>query len=243
MATFQLIEVDNRLATFCTSNDFRVYVKQAINDELFLRDLFSKLNLSEMLESKLNAKVPRYVKDEVENILPRIFETKMLQYMVSQFPANVSKEINNQLPVYLNNNYQMQQILETHKSSLKILLEKTVNEIMERIVSDPRYNEVVSLHLAAIDRKGEETLREIVNKAANVIQQNQSKYQEQFDMIRSKIDNKLITLETELSKVADLKKKLGDIDDKYERKVSNLQWCVGFLVAVPMVYGLVLLAK
>ena len=232
----QVFNIDDKLVTFCKGTDFKTYVKQAINDELFWRDIFSRWNLSDSIENKLNNKLPLHVKSEVERILPGIFETKFLQFMTYQFPAHVSKEINSQMPLYLNNNHTMQQILDTHKASLKSLLEKSVTEIMDRIVTDPKYNEVVNAHLSSIDAKGIETLKEIMDNAANQLATNNATFNSKLAEMKSKMDTEMSNLRSELSNLSELKNKMEKMEKRYKKDITNLQWIIASaIIVVPVV--------
>lgn len=221
------ISVNDRIVNFCQGTNFKTYVRQAINDELFWRDWISKLNLSETIENKLNSKLPSQVRDQVEKIIPTIIETKIMNYIIQNFPSQVAREIQTQMPVFLNNNYQMQEILKKHKDELKDELETKTREILNRVVNDPNYHEVTSYHLAAIDAKGGDKIQEIDNKASDQRRTNQHVFDEQLAKMQTKVNNDLGNLKNSLDEVKTLKYTITNMQDKHNQEMSSIKWAIG----------------
>ncbi|XWV26962.1 hypothetical protein QJ857_gp0087 [Tupanvirus soda lake] len=221
------INVNDTIVSFCQGSSFKNYVRQAINDEMFWRDLFTNMNLNNNIDNRLVTKIPDHVKRELERILPEMMRTRYLDYIVNQFPGQVSKEINNQIPNYLNNNYQMQQILDTHKSSLKQQLESTVRDILDRISNDPKYQEVVEAHLQTIDNNGTQKIKEISNNAYAQLKSIRSDFNQELDRMKNEVDTNMSELSSQLSELQNIKRDLNDLKEKQKNDINNTYWMYG----------------
>lgn len=226
------IDLDTKLVTFCQGSDFKSYVRQAIYDEFIWRDMLTKLNLSNTIDNKLESKIPRLAKDEVERVLPSMLETKILQYIANQFPLQVTKEMGNQMPSYLNNNHTMQKLLEEHKTYILQQLDTAVKEILTKITMDPQYHEVTKYHLDAIDTKGDNKIGEIHSKAEYQSGVNQKKFDNELQLMKQKVNKDLAELRHSLSKISELKNRLKNLEDKTSGDVSLLKWSFMGLTAV-----------
>lgn len=230
----QTFNFDDRIITFCKGTDFRSYVRQAINDEMWWRDIFSKYNMADTIESKLNNKLPEHVRHEIANQLPAIFQARMDNYMLHNFPTQASREINTQMTAYINNSPQMYQILESHKATLKSLLEKTVHEIMTRIVSDPAYNQVVNSHITSINDRADQTIRTIIDNAGQQIMANNATFEAELSKMKKRMDSELSALRTELTTLAALKERVERMEKYHENEISSLKWLIGAVVVIPL---------
>lgn len=210
-----VISFNSNLVTFCQGSDFKTYVRQAINDEFFWRDLLGQLKLSETIETKISNKLhklPSLVKTELEKTLPDMMQRKFMEYVMNQLPGQITKEMNSQLPTYLNNNYQMQTILEKHKESLSNCLEIKVKEILNRIVNDPTYQEITNTQLSIMDQKTERKLREMEHT-----------FNQDRENIRAILTNDMQTLQQSLAKVDKLQKTLNNIQTTYTNDMIKIQ--------------------
>ena len=226
------INFNNDIVSFCQGNSFKRYVRQAINDEMFWHDLFNNMNINNNIDNRLAVIIPEKVKYQLESILPNMMETRYLNYITNRFPGQVAKEINNQFPIYLDNNYQMQQILDIHKKSLRQQLESNVREILDRICLDPKYQEVVNSHLATINHNAKQKIDEIESNAE--IQSNTIKQEFNREMVYMKnhMNQNLSSLTMQLSEMASLKKELIDIKEKQKNEVNKLQWIIAGTTAL-----------
>lgn len=238
---------DDKIITFCKQDQFRSYVRQAINDELFFKDILAKLNMNDtidtkldkkipkqvkneldkilpaMVETKVESKVPKQVKNELDRILPALVEAKILQYITNQFPAQVMKEISTQLPNYLNNNYAMQQLLNNHQNDLSYALEEKAREIINKIVNDPQYHVITSAHLAAIDEKCNQKINEIQSNASQQLFNNHNNFTTQLSDNSNKFSSQLRDMKTAVDvDMANLKQGLNNINQLYNR-ISMLE--------------------
>ncbi|XWV25624.1 putative ORFan [Tupanvirus deep ocean] len=226
------INVNDTIVSFCQGNSFKNYVRQAINDEMFWRDLFTNMNLNNNIDNRLTSKLPDQVKRELERILPDMMRTRYLDYIVNQFPNQVAKEINNQFPSYLNNNYQMQQILDTHKSSLKQQLESTVRDILDRISNDPKYQEVVQAHLQAIDYNGTQKIKEISDNADSQLKNIRNDFNQELYRMKNEVNSNLSNLSSQLSELQNIKNEISNIKDKQRDDINKIHWLYGGAIAV-----------
>jgi hypothetical protein len=237
--------IDDQLIAFCQRENFKSYVRQAVNNELFWRDFLNKWNIDDMIDNKLNAKLPKNIKKEVQRIIPNLIEIKILQYITDKFPGQVNKEINNQIPSYLNNNYQMQEILRNHSSELNSQLEICARRILGELVKDPQYQEIMNTHLHEMERKYDNKVGEISLNAAIQISNNDKTFNDELNKMKSKVNNNLLNLKQELEKINSLNKKIDELeinDSINKQKIGNLKWgmggiCVVFLSAIVGVYA------
>lgn len=195
--------------TFCQGSDFKKYVRDAIDDRMFWNNIITNMNLNSTIESKISSTVPKDVKNEVDRILPGLVETEFMKYSHNKLPKEVVKEVSTQMVLYLNNNYQMQQILETHKSNLNKILESSVREIMDRIMKDPKYQEVCDNHLRIINQNADNTINEM-----------QKRFDNEMNLMIKRFNNQFDTISNLQKKVTDLEKSTKNIE-KEQR--SNLK--------------------
>ncbi len=217
--SLDFINFNEKIAYYCQSNSFKRYVRQAINDEIFWRDLLNNININNNIDNRLTSKLPDQVRHQLECMLPNMMEARYLNYIINRFPNQVSKEISNQLPVYLNNNYQMQQILDAHKISLKEKLELTVREILDKISNDPKYQEVVNSHLSAIDHNAEQKLDEITSNANTQLTNIQTFFDNQMKVMKKRVDENL-------SEFINLKKEVEQLKLEQKNDTKQLKWII-----------------
>jgi hypothetical protein len=221
-----------------------MYVKQVINDEFFWRDLVARLNLSNIISSELSTTLPNYVKNEVERILPSMIETKFLHYVIEKLPGHVGKEISAQMPSYLNNNTQMQQLFEHHKSSLRLQLESTVKEILDRLVNDPKYQEITNFHLAAINSRSDEKINEISRYAETQRKQQQFKFEQELHQMKLLVNQDMSELKNSLNEVQQLKLEITNVKEHYANEISNIKWIMaGASALIITITGVFMVSK
>lgn len=237
------ITFDDKIVAFCQGVNFKSYVRQAINDELFWRDVIARLNLTDAIDAKLTSKLPGQVKSELERILPDMLQTRLNQYMLQHFSAQVAKEINTQMPGYLGNNHQMQQILEAHKTTLNQQLEAAAREILNRVVNEEQYHVTTNAHLAAIDQKGVQALAENNEKATQQRTNIKTAFDGELSAMKTRLDQTMTALTTSLGEMRSLQSELNSTKKKHSKEISNLKWMMGGMFAAFMVAAAVILRK
>lgn len=223
---------DDKIVSFCEGSNFRKYVRSAINDELFWRDIVAKMNLSTTIDDRLSSKLPSETRTQIEKMLPDMLKVRFIEYITEKFPAQVTREIKAQLPEYLNNSYQMQEILNKHKIALTEQLDATVRKIMEKIVNDPAHQEVCNAHLAAIDYKGELKINEISQKAESQMRDNKSRFDQELSQMKVSVSQEMFELKNSLSEVKLLNQRIETMNRKHEKEITNLKWLAGCAIGL-----------
>src|SRR5580704_10151818 len=85
------------LIQFCQEENFKKYVRNAINDELFWRNIFQQFQLDSEVESKVKKHTSTF-KEEIRNEV----REKLLDY-TQNLSGQIARELNNQVPTFLNN--------------------------------------------------------------------------------------------------------------------------------------------
>jgi hypothetical protein len=156
-----------------------------------------------------------------------MLETNYLNYVVGRFPGQVAKEINNQMPIYLNNNNQIQQILDTQKLSLRQQLEGTVKEILDRISNDPKYQEIINAHLTAIKHNAEQKLDKIDYNANKALIINQQIFNKEMENMKNNYENNISNLSEQLSELNKLKQEITLLKEKQRSDINKIHWIIG----------------
>jgi hypothetical protein len=151
------VYVESEFSAFCQKEAFKQYVRDAINSELFWRDLFDKYRIESKIDTHLSDKVPKLVRENVTYSLPGL----------------VAKQLSEQLPTFLNQNVEMQRILTKHSQRLNTSLEETARRHLERIVHEDTYHEVHKAFFDAIDARADEKIRVIGQNGRDAIIQMQ----------------------------------------------------------------------
>jgi hypothetical protein len=74
------------------------------------------------------------------------------------FNSHVSRSLSEQLPGFLNNNVQMQQILQQHSVELNQQLSDAAHSVLDRVVNEDQYHTMTTRLSAAITQKSEDNL-------------------------------------------------------------------------------------
>jgi hypothetical protein len=145
------------LTNFCREDAFKRYVREAINTELFWRDILSNINFNNNMETKMKEKISNF-KDKIENSVRNIIETQLNSYKAKDIPYAVSDEVEKQIPKqlpthlskYLDNNYEMRKILNDHIQSVTTVLYNSCKETLDKLTNDEQYHEITNSHIKNI---------------------------------------------------------------------------------------------
>ena len=133
-----IISISERdIRDFCQKDVFKQYVRNAVNDEFFWREVFNNYRVGNLVESKLSDAIPNRVNGYLNNVLSGL----------------VAKEIINQLPNIVNSNYQMKQLLAEHSQNLHKSLEEAARKILKQIVNEDQYHEVNQEYFKAFENR------------------------------------------------------------------------------------------
>lgn len=167
--------VDKKISEDSWKNEFLegLRLKLLIGDE-FDRKMNSNLsvistNLNNKLDNKMESGI-RQVKNKVDNMKNELFNLKdvitmeLSNYIKNHIPEHVSMELKNQIPVFVENNNKMQQILSEHSNKLKNQLETLANEILDKIVNEDEYHEINKKYFDAFNNNGNNAINEMIGK-------------------------------------------------------------------------------
>lgn len=248
-----IINIDDQLVAFCKKDLFKSYVKKAINDELFWRDFLNKYDLNEKIDirlnEKLNDKLPSRVKSQVEKIVPDLIEKEILKYINNQFLTQITREINLQIPAYLNNHQKMNEILLLHSNKLNSQLENSARNIMEKVVNDPSYNELINIHLQNTNNKCDEIIDNITKNTDQRLKKQINNFALDLDQIKEKINIDLFKLKTSLENVNILNKKINNLENanqELKKEISGLKWTntiINLVTIISSIIGVIIITK
>lgn len=203
-------KTEKEIAAFCKKEIFKQCVRQAINDELFWKDILQKYSVASIVREEMAREIPGKVKTEVGYIVPDLVEKKLNNFIANPLAAHIAKELNNQVPAFLANNYQMQQILASHSTNLNGILERAANDILNRIVHDPTHHELAQQHLQAIDAKGEAKIAEVNTRCQQMMVDHGYNFNTQVSAMKKQCDAELSELKDKLQKMEIFSKTLND---------------------------------
>ncbi len=178
MNSYQNTDIIQFITTFKQAslhNDLKPLVKQLILDELFYKELLNNINLSYLkndIKYQNQLDVPIIVKNQLSLLLS----------------GEVSKEINNQMPNYLNNNFQMNNLLLQHKNYLENQLEIKANTIIQNIVDNDNYHVINKCYFDEFENRSNKKIYEFETKSNNKIVELNTKYNNDFKTIKDIID-------------------------------------------------------
>lgn len=237
MTAYEITDFNNYFVSFCQTSAFRNYVRAVMNDDLFWRDMWQKFNFDSEIRSKIQNDVPIIVKNEIKLRLPEQLKSKLNEYFLTLFPTQINRELNNQIPVFFTNNYQLQQILEKHKQDIKLQLEETARNILEKIIAEPQYHILRDMHLKEIDAKCAEQMIKIATDADQQIKLNRQDFEREMINIKQDVDDNLFKLKSQLDTIQSLKNDIDDFKIQHKSEINTLKWSmVGMTAIITLVF-------
>ena len=194
------VYVESEFSAFCQKEAFKQYVRNAINSELFWRDLFDKYRIESRIDTHLSDKVPKLVRDNMTYTLPGL----------------VAKQLSEQLPTFLNQNADMQRILSEHSQRLNTSLEETARKHLERIVNEDHYHEVNQAFFNAIDARADEKIRVIGQNGRDAIIQMQRECNQSLQRFTEQVGK----LDSYERRTKEVETKCSDL----QNRTSNMMW-------------------
>lgn len=226
----KLANINGELVAFCKTSDFKRYVKDAINDEMFWRNILQTYSVTSMVQSELNNKIPTQVQNEAAKIVSSMVQDKLNNYTQFQIPAQVAKALSEQINNFLNNNAQMNQILTTHSESLNLQLYNNAMKTLHEIVNEPQYHLVTNEHIKAIKTRYDDSLRMIDADAQRRIAQNEATFKSQMDNFRQQVDRETKSLTETRIKLGQAENRISDLDNKLSSFKTLFGVVCGFCV-------------
>ena len=226
----KLANINGEIIAFCKTSDFKRYVRDAINDEIFWRNILKTYSVSSMVQSELNNKIPTQVQNEANKIVSSMVQDKLNNYTQFQIPAQVAKALSEQINNFLNNNAQMNQILATHSETLNLQLYNNAMKTLHEIVNEPQYHLVTNEHIKAIKSKYEDSLRIMDADARRQITQNEASFRSQLEGFRHQVDSETKSLTETRVKLGQAENRIVDLDNKLSSFKTLFGVVCGFCV-------------
>lgn len=205
-------QFDSCLNDFCCSEKFKTSVRNTVRDEMFWRDLMQNNNINIMVKDELNKQIPNQVKSEASLIVDRMVDDKLNNYVTYNLPSQVVKVMSDQMPYYLNNSVQMQNILAQHSQNLNQQLYNSATETLNNLTNEEQYHHVTNSHLNAMTKRFDNNL--------NTLNYNAEK---QLNDQKTNFNNSLKTMQDQVNNEISFVKECNNKFDSLESKVIKLQ--------------------
>lgn len=209
----ELVNINGQIVAFCKTTDFTQYVRQAINNEMFWRELLQRYSISDMVRTELNNTVPRQVKNEAQNIIGPLVRDQLDNYTKIQIPSHVAKSLSEQITGFLNNHVQMNQILINHSSSLNQQLYNSATETLARVVNEEQYHQVTSAHLNAMNTRFDNYINDLQKKTESLLASYDQRFNQKLQDIQNQVNKELESLVQTNIKVKEQETKINDLQN------------------------------
>jgi hypothetical protein len=162
---------------FSQKREFTKAVREAVNDELFWRNLLEKYDLSKKQEKK----VKKLVQEQLD------------QYTNNQIPSHVSKNFS----LFLNNNIALNLILREHEEKLRNELTVKAREILDQITNEEQYQQVTTSCLRNMENRFKDELNSQNNSFHEFLLFSEKKINDEISLLKE-TNKKLEAQETEI---------------------------------------------
>lgn len=203
--------------TFCQTDDFKKYVRTAVNDQIFWNNLIQEMNINTYIKNEINERVPDKVKIEVNRLVPDKIEKALTQFERYRIPECVSDQLKKQVSDYLNNDYKMQQLMSAHSSKLEEELQNKAKQILDKVTNEEQYHTVTNAHLDNMKNRWERTMNEQV-----VL--NNHLCQETIKNVHNQVNNELGLAKECIKTVNDLETQVNQL-----KRDNNIYWFLTFV--------------
>jgi len=212
-----------------------------LKKEAVMKILFGDLYLGRM-KTQIMDDVVRDLnshKKKVKEIAKKECDYHFATYKSNVMPNAVKVEISHQLPGILANDYRFQELCRNHQTQLTNALQTTVDDLIERIVSDPKHEILVKAHVDAMYSKCNDTTTKINSRFDEQLRGNSVIFHEQSQQITTKVNQDMGNLREKLSKLDDLEKRLASAEQTNHQLVKTVIGCgIGILVlGIGVIFG------
>lgn len=214
------MDFDSRFASYCVTNDFKKFVRQSVSDEIFWRDYLSSVATRDLL-----SQIPEKVQSETNRLVPPMINRELETFSRVQIPSHVARALAEQLPGFLNNNAQMQQILHHHSLNLNQQLTDAAHIVLEQVVNEDQYHIMTNRLSAAITQKSEENLTRVNNDANRRLAANDEAFQTALTEMRRQVNNQVEALAEANRRSDEQSSQIKTL----QTELSSLRWMVGIL--------------
>jgi len=189
--------------TFCQTDDFKKYVRGAINDQIFW-NTFIKNEINERVQIEVNRIVPVKVDKELNH-----FE----KYKIPE-----------QIAAYLNNDYKIQQIITTQRSKLEEELQIKTKQILDKVTNEEQYHTVTNAHLGNMKNRFENQLTTFNQTMNEHLVLNNHLCQETIKNVHNRVNDELVKVNECIKKVNDLDTQVNQL-----KRENNIYWLLTFV--------------
>ncbi len=228
----KLVNINGELVAFCQTSDFKNYVRNAVNNEMFWRTLLDTWRIDSKIKDEVNNqllntnKVRDIAKSEAQKVTDKLVKDQLTNYTLIQIPSHVSKALSEQISGFLNNNSQMNQILTQHSQNQNQLLYNSATETLNKVVNEPQYHIVTNSHIDAMNQRFNESLQCIDKKASCELLKHENTFINRLKEFNQKVSNEIQTLVETKNLVSNMDKQLIDLNlkiNKLEQANNTLQ--------------------
>ncbi|QKF94092.1 SH3 domain-containing protein [Fadolivirus algeromassiliense] len=227
-SSLKIVSVKGEFYSLCTTDKFKKYVRDAVNDELFWRDIIQRLSIGNTIQTELNSRLPSQVQNEARRVVSEMVTQKLNDYTHNQLPSHVSKELSLQITNFLTNHVQMNQILTYHSEQLSQKLLQIATDTLNRLVNEPQYQMTTNAHLQAMQQKCDGKISDIQIACNNQLSANSQKFNIQLDQMKQTANTEMAQLKDKLEKLDKQNKKLVQL----EGETSSLRWMLGGVTTI-----------
>ena len=218
----ELVCINDHLYTFCETDKFKKYVRQAVNDQLFFSTFINQLNMNQLIKEELTRQIPGLIKTEAQLASKSVTDKRLDNFIEKQLGSYIANELNKQIPGYLNNNSQMQQILSLHSSNLNQQLLVSATNTLNQLVNEPQYQMVTVSHLNAMQQKCDHQRSEFQMQQDQQLNKQKAVFNSQLNEMKNDYQRQMDQLKTNLAKLDNLEIKINQLDTHN----SHLQWAL-----------------
>lgn len=198
--------IDNlTFARYCRTDDFRRYVRDAVKNELFWKEFSDQF--------KISAQVQNETQLQVNNLVPNVARAEVTKELNLRLPNAVVAELGRHVPNYLDNNYQMQEILKNHSVKLNQDLEKTARTHLEKISAEDQYHEITKTYTDAITTKGNDAISAFNQNNKSAIDTFNTLSAAKIFELKTRYNSEFETFQTQINKVEALEKKVAKLEN------------------------------
>lgn len=228
-----------QIVAFCKTPDFTTAVRQAVNNEMFWRDLFQKYNLGSDIQNELDRKLPSSVKHEVMNFVPNMINQQLDNYTKIQIPSHVAKNLSEQITGFLNNHTVMQNILEGHSKKLNEDLEVSAKNTLDRVTNEDQYHQVTNSHLDNMEKRCTKQIKEFKDISKGLIKSQENTFTDKLKNMQSQVNKEIETLKN-TNNLLDIQ---GKKIEYLESQLSSLKWIFVGITAISVGVQLYVFSK
>ena len=222
-----------------SDDDFIRFLKKEAVMNILFGDLYlgrMKTQIMDSITSELNKH-----KKKVKEIAKKECCDQFTTYKSNVLPNFIKVEISNQLPGILSNDHKFQELCRNHQAQLIRVLQTTVDDLIGKIVSDPKHEILVKTHVDAMYKKCADTITNINAKFVEQLTNNSIIFDEQSQQIMAKVNQDMGNLREKLSRLGQLEKQVELAEKTNHKLFSQIIGCgIGILVlGVGVIFGVI----